>query len=70
MLVRFKELQGALDVALSQLSDKHKRVIEMRMFQGGIGGSKGVPDRPEPTRHVPGRANPVNPHPSPRSTRT
>jgi len=34
MLVRFKELQGALDVALSQLSDKHKRVIEMRMFQG------------------------------------
>lgn len=34
MLLRFKELQGALDVALSQLSDKHKRVIEMRMFQG------------------------------------
>lgn len=34
MLVRLKELQGALDVALAQLSDKHKRVIEMRMFQG------------------------------------
>jgi len=34
MIVRYKELQGALDSALSQLSDKHKRVIEMRMFQG------------------------------------
>jgi RNA polymerase sigma factor (sigma-70 family) len=34
MLVRYKELSGALDNALAQLSDKHKRVIEMRMFQG------------------------------------
>lgn len=34
MLVRYKELRGALDAALNQLSDKHKRVIEMRMFQG------------------------------------
>jgi RNA polymerase sigma factor (sigma-70 family) len=34
MLVRYQELQGALDAALSQLSEKHKRVIEMRMFQG------------------------------------
>ncbi|MFT4841736.1 MAG: RNA polymerase sigma factor (sigma-70 family) [Planctomycetota bacterium] len=34
MLVRYKELRCALDNALEQLSDKHKRVIEMRMFQG------------------------------------
>lgn len=34
MLVRYQELRGALDVALEQLSDKHKSVIEMRMFQG------------------------------------
>lgn len=34
MLVRYKELRGALDHALDQLSEKHKRVIEMRMFQG------------------------------------
>ncbi|MFK7739596.1 MAG: RNA polymerase sigma factor [Planctomycetota bacterium] len=34
MLVRYQELRGALDAALEQLSDKHKRVIEMRLFQG------------------------------------
>lgn len=34
MLVRFKELRSALDEALAQLSDKHKRVIELRLFQG------------------------------------
>lgn len=34
MLVRYKELQESLHKALDQLSDKHKRVIEMRMFQG------------------------------------
>ena len=34
MLVRFKELRSALDRALEQLSDKHKRVIELRLFQG------------------------------------
>ncbi|HEB54597.1 MAG TPA: sigma-70 family RNA polymerase sigma factor [bacterium] len=34
MLVRYQELRSALDRALDQLSDKHKRVIEMRMFQG------------------------------------
>ena len=34
MIVRYQELRGALDVALDQLSDKHKRVIELRMFQG------------------------------------
>jgi len=34
MLVRFQELRGALDAALGQLSDKHKRVIELRLFQG------------------------------------
>jgi RNA polymerase sigma factor (sigma-70 family) len=34
MLVRFEELRSALDQALAQLSDKHKRVIELRMFQG------------------------------------
>lgn len=33
MLVRYQELRGALDVALEQLSDKHKRVIELRLFQ-------------------------------------
>ena len=34
MLVRFQELRGALDAALEQLSEKHKRVIELRLFQG------------------------------------
>lgn len=34
MLVRFQELRSALDAALGELSDKHKRVIELRMFQG------------------------------------
>jgi len=34
MLVRFQELRGGLDDALGQLSDKHKRVIELRLFQG------------------------------------
>ncbi|MGC6487770.1 MAG: RNA polymerase sigma factor [Planctomycetota bacterium] len=34
MLVRFQELRGALDAALEHLSDKHKRVIELRLFQG------------------------------------
>ncbi len=34
MLARFGELRGALDAALEQLSDKHKRVIELRLFQG------------------------------------
>ena len=34
MLVRFQELRGALDAALDQLSEKHKRVIELRLFQG------------------------------------
>jgi RNA polymerase sigma factor (sigma-70 family) len=34
MLLRLEELQGALQKALAQLSDKHKVVIEMRLFQG------------------------------------
>jgi RNA polymerase sigma factor (sigma-70 family) len=34
MLVRYQELQGALHKALGELSDKHKRVIELRLFQG------------------------------------
>jgi RNA polymerase sigma factor (sigma-70 family) len=34
MLVRLGELQDALRTALDQLSDKHKRVLEMRLFQG------------------------------------
>jgi RNA polymerase sigma factor (sigma-70 family) len=34
MLVRYKELQDSLQKALGELSDKHKRVIEMRLFQG------------------------------------
>lgn len=34
MLVRLGELRAALDKALEQLSDKHKRVIELRLFQG------------------------------------
>jgi len=34
MMARFQELRGALDAALERLSDKHKRVIELRMFQG------------------------------------
>jgi RNA polymerase sigma factor (sigma-70 family) len=34
MLVRVKELQGALDQALEKLSAKHRRVIELRLLQG------------------------------------
>lgn len=34
MLVRYQELQQGLQQALSQLSDRHKQVIEMRLFQG------------------------------------
>lgn len=34
MLVRYQELQDALQKALGELSDKHKRVIELRLFQG------------------------------------
>ncbi|MBM3974671.1 MAG: sigma-70 family RNA polymerase sigma factor [Planctomycetes bacterium] len=34
MLVRFGELKDALRTALDQLSDKHKIVLEMRLFQG------------------------------------
>jgi RNA polymerase sigma factor (sigma-70 family) len=34
MLVRYQELRSALDEALAELSDKHKRVLELRMFQG------------------------------------
>jgi len=34
MLVRYKELQDSLQKALGELSDKHKRVIELRLFQG------------------------------------
>ena len=34
MLVRYEELRGALDKALAELSDKHKKVLEMRLFQG------------------------------------
>lgn len=34
MLVRYKELQDSLHKALAELSDKHKRVIELRLFQG------------------------------------
>lgn len=34
MLVRYQELTESLQRALQQLSDKHKRVIELRLFQG------------------------------------
>jgi RNA polymerase sigma factor (sigma-70 family) len=34
MLVRFQELTDSIDRALGQLNDKHKRVIELRLFQG------------------------------------
>jgi RNA polymerase sigma factor (sigma-70 family) len=34
MLVRFQELSDRLGEVLGQLSDKHKRVIELRLFQG------------------------------------
>ena len=34
MLVRYKELQDSLQKALGELSDKHKRVLELRLFQG------------------------------------
>lgn len=34
MLVRYKELQDGLLKAMGELSDRHKRVIELRLFQG------------------------------------
>lgn len=34
MLVRYQELRTGLDKALAELSDKHKRVLELRLFQG------------------------------------
>lgn len=34
MIVRHKELQERLGEALKELGDKHRRVIELRMFQG------------------------------------
>ncbi len=34
MLVRLEELRVSLDQALAQLSDKHKRVLELRLFHG------------------------------------
>jgi RNA polymerase sigma factor (sigma-70 family) len=34
MLVRYGELRDSLQKALEQLSDKHKKVLEMRLFQG------------------------------------
>ncbi|MBL9078130.1 MAG: sigma-70 family RNA polymerase sigma factor [Planctomycetes bacterium] len=34
MLVRYQELQDSLQRALGELGDKHKRVIELRLFQG------------------------------------
>ncbi len=34
MLVRFGELQDAIQKALAELGDKHKQVLEMRLFQG------------------------------------
>ncbi|MBL8751911.1 MAG: sigma-70 family RNA polymerase sigma factor [Planctomycetes bacterium] len=34
MLVRYQELRAGLDKALGELSDKHKRVLELRLFQG------------------------------------
>jgi RNA polymerase sigma factor (sigma-70 family) len=34
MLVRYQELRESLQKALDELSDKHKKVLEMRLFQG------------------------------------
>ncbi|HLQ36639.1 MAG TPA: ECF-type sigma factor, partial [Planctomycetota bacterium] len=34
MLLRYQELSDSLQKAVAQLGDKHKRVIELRMFQG------------------------------------
>lgn len=34
MLVRYQELRESLQKALGQLNDKHKRVLELRLFQG------------------------------------
>ncbi len=34
MLVRYGELQDAIQKALTELGDKHKQVLEMRLFQG------------------------------------
>jgi RNA polymerase sigma factor (sigma-70 family) len=34
MLVRYQELRDSLQKALGELSDKHKRVLELRLFHG------------------------------------
>ena len=34
MIVRYKELQDGLQRAMAELSDRHKQVIELRLFQG------------------------------------
>lgn len=34
MLVRLGELRGAIEKALEELGDKHKRVLELRLFHG------------------------------------
>ena len=34
MLVRYGELRDSIEKALCELSDKHKRVLELRLFQG------------------------------------
>ncbi|MFY9341459.1 MAG: sigma-70 family RNA polymerase sigma factor [Planctomycetota bacterium] len=34
MLVRLAELRGGLDKALAEMTDKHKRVLELRLFHG------------------------------------
>jgi RNA polymerase sigma factor (sigma-70 family) len=34
MLVRYQELSDALAKAIARLNEKHRRVIEMRLFQG------------------------------------
>lgn len=34
MIVRYKELQDGLQHAMAELSDRHKQVIELRLFQG------------------------------------
>lgn len=34
MLVRYQELRDSLQKALGELSDKHKKVLELRLFQG------------------------------------
>ncbi len=34
MILRYKELREGLERALAELSDRHKRVLELRLFQG------------------------------------